>query len=222
MTKQEANNRLNELWNSNIDLNDKNVLKEINQLTAILANFETFDKNYIRIRLLSMKEYNKYIKNETFEGSITKNDKNVWNYQNVPGTSFIYNYDSNDWTRYKQYMVNPNNVVCLSGGNYHDYIYDCELFFDILLDNNNDKFVTIRQSSGKYDCYFLDSHSSISISQSVEIPDIVSFDKNNYRISITNVSVRHPDLRLTVNLLIGGFRPVFQYIDNNKSKNVFS
>jgi len=124
MTKQEANNRLNELWNSNIDLNDKNILKEINQLTAILYNdSEISNKSLIRIRIFSKNEYNKYVNLGTLDGSIIANDINVWHYtayqEYFVGTgNFYISYD----------MLSDNitntAVFCGKGSKFGTYAYD--------------------------------------------------------------------------------------------------
>lgn len=192
--------------------NNKNLLD-------ITSNPE-LNKDNVLIRTLSSDEYSKYIKNGTADGSITSNNVNVWhNTSEVrKGYYSIRGSDSSAW-----HSTNFTRAQCTNVDNNSTTILNIEL-----LSNNSS---TIHYPS-TYPIFieYIAIWGGARYAQKAYANSIFSLNSFNMNKNIDVIQhIITSTLRdasngaINYNLYIRictGFRPILNFIDNNKSTNI--
>jgi len=229
-----------QLINSNLEDSLKNELVALHN-----ANIETYDKNFMSIRILSQEEYNKYIIEGTCDGSIIKKDKQVWNYINHKyGWFSIYtgytDISESEYLKYANSTANVNNkylpeakydelIKHVYAGNYYNVYPDFTLYGELIIDNTNDNFsIHSFDYNRKMEILGTDNYGYFNkISTSIyDIKRLVKKTQMKISTSLTaecgiSGRIQRPHVQATINHYCC-YRPVFQYVDNNKSQNIFS
>jgi len=204
-------------------------------------NNNQISKLNILIRTLSKNEYNAFIRNNTLNGAITKYDINSWHYDKCCDSSNTF-FVSSDWYGYPANSVDPYipeelrklNKQYFPGNGQGSPYYQTYNFGNKNLEiiNNNklsvcnvvihfSAYVALyakSQYTGVTCKYFFVDDSNLLIEKNFAnkkftlSSNIIYFHTNNSH------SVKF-DVLCDANFC---FRPVFQYIDNNKSKNIYS
>lgn len=160
---------------------------------SIESNDNTSNSEIFYIRILSLNECNNFIRNSTLNGSITKNDKNVWNFIN----------ESHSYYAPGVFGTNTNNRHFIA---------------NILQDNNNNNAIVtfeseltiFAQTPGRYGGSVTDNFENEETEKS----------NTEYIHQTTIYGVEYREAYLNTNVYVC-FRPVIQYIDNKKSVNIF-
>ena len=239
----EISNKIQSLYD---DIKSSNTNDEIDQLIYLLTKNENESVNSnisFEIRILSSNEYNKYIINGTCNGSIINCDENVWHSINYDRSLFVY-YNSTDWTPYKGLEVNLlwygdrtpygtailqcNNVTIVKVGDSESYGTIFYYYYSIVQDNSgnlcsiSNKTVILEclgrnrnltRSINDYNVYYLGVFSEVSKSAvTYTLPNLTGHHYHGH--GLQNIWITP--------IIYNGFRPVFQYVDNRKSKNIFT
>jgi len=219
------------------DLINSNSLEEIkNYLNNIIKKDENdnSNENLMIIRILSYDEHKKYITSSTLSGSISKNDINVWNNSDmVRYRTFSYEESYNGWN-YSEYLrcFRNNTKIRIN---------------EILKENDNyDCFFPTGGRVKNSPSYFTQYNSLIQNNNNNNgnvylIPSVIQFwtsqggyNNSYYRNDISYIYLTKNQLKYTISFLktngnwwfmefnfVPAFRPVFNYIDNNKSNNIY-
>ena len=168
------------------------------QLEIINSNKEETLKEEISVRTLSLNEWNKYIINDTLNGSITAKNINTWHYSNAGN---IYN----NWV--------PNQNM----GN-HNMYYE--------LSNNNTSNTSTCRYISSLNFYLRAEVASYQYKHSYDTPATISIEKNKniysyYFGAYSGITSETPWLGHYKVQYIISFRPVFEYIDNRKSSDIY-
>ena len=218
----ELKNQLIELISSNDYDIDLNKYEAIRNLITNKNNNDTFNINLINIRMLSISEYNKFIKNGTLDGSITQNDINVW-----------HTLKYNEWYDYPSVNGGFNTTQTKN----YSQTFIGELCHDntseniVRLDQNNYKcwmFAYQKDWANPYDSSLY--HAASSTKDAMECKIVNGnlnnlLKKNQYTLSQSfSVSKYISYYNMICNLTItyiNAFRPCFSYKDNNKSIDMY-
>lgn len=236
--KKLSNNEYNDLINSNS-------LEEIkNKINKLLVddNEDSLNSNFSFVRSLSLNEYDKYIFNNTFDGTITKNDDNVFHHftnQSSYDTFFTYT-DNVPFTPYagKPITLFPSTRIYLKNDGtkcryakiYNENSYTLFNNYTLTIDNtsSNISIIGSNNTPRTYEIFSSDDNQAAVVynysSQYVEGFKL-SLTKSNTKSNITMTAIAWNraavgTYTLTINQC-GCFRPVIQYIDNHKANNIF-
>ena len=231
----------NQIINSNLEQPLKNLLISLQQ------DNNTFN-NAIAIRVLSSNEYKKYIDNGTLDGSITANNENVWHFVNGQDIIIFWQrYDQDKYTDseilnyVKQFVQNYysfNNiktykVIRIQTAQNNGVASFGNIYYSIKQDNrtNTTSLIPDKQILYFFACswgYVYAMNTWISDSESSrarytcfynEFYKNIAKNSNNIYDSRTG-SWRGSGYGRSANVnFVTCFRPVFNYQDNNKSKN---
>lgn len=233
------------------NVNDPDTKKQLNNILDQINvySYLNHNKNYSGIRCLSKEEYDRYLINGTCDGSIIANNINVWHYDNNRSAKshLLYSFgeDRNyNWSYQKMAQVSSevsqlycyndvNNIIAVFENSRHNnpfpsrtYTYNYNV--DILINNASNKFYM--KNAITLDCialYFNQQTNKVQLSggrKTIYIPFDLNknFTKNNYSVTSTFSDGGWNKLTVTLNANLNTcFRPVFFYIDNNKSKNIY-
>ena len=224
---------------------DTNSPDTISLLSSIINNrivsYIHSDKDTI-IRTLSKEEYEKYIVNGTCDGAVTSNSKNVYNHLFSPTiygltTGHSERLPTKNTTLYV-YPLNSNIILKFdrSSLKYYDgtiHTHNEKIFACMLTNNNYNMASTYSSYSGYVESYGFYGHPSYGVLANYNYKNIVPGEytnKENIQVILASLKStsrwteesRYSDANSTYNL-VGqlSFRPVFQYKDNNKSKNLY-
>ena len=238
LNNEEIRSTLQDLISSpDFNVNDPDTKRQLNNILNQINvyNYLNHNKNYIAIRCLSKEEYDKYIINGTADGSISKCDQNTYHYITNESKAVCFAIN----------LITPPNadlqrVSGLSNVELMFYYYGREIYhqsrtstvyghFELISDNSKDKNSITNTVIPKFKAvyaYYTNPDSSYpyywnGIVKDVNI-DINSINKTDMSASKTDEAADGHNNRmiLTVNYNLY-FRPVFFYIDNNKSKNIY-
>lgn len=230
----------------NTFLNSNSLDDFINLRNSIEVNDKlvSIPKDYIAIRILSDEEYNKFIKNSTLDGSITNYDINTWHYQNqykkyvfcisyYAQANYVNRFLSSEYRYDKNWFpgadISPEVVVL---NDINDTVNRIDKIANVTLNcnsehfnnntNNKNSFSDIyvgghvhRQDNGENWGHFSFTFSTANLE--TKITDIASpvYTCTARYIPQWNACVG----KVTVNILMS-FRPVFNFVNNNKSTNI--
>jgi len=183
------------MLNTYNDLASNYTSEELEQLKNIIIqnqNNKHINSDTILIRILSLAESSKYLENGDCNGSITKNSKNVWN----------------------DTVGNKNITVLRDSVFYHSSTTNDI----IMLTQNNEK----QNFMPRCKSWFLDwKYQANSASWRTEkhyIPNSLKAKTNINDSVVWSSDVGQVTFTFNINI---GFRPVFNYMDNNKSENIY-
>jgi len=247
---------LNLLSSNNYDINDDET-KQALQLIINENDANDINESLILTRMLSYDEYNKYIKNDSLNGSITENNNNVWHHfinnkefniyfawlndgggfnENTWKTTILNNlktYKKIDFTKYLQDKCYLKDYQY----NYDKNTIDITSLY--VEQTNNDSTNTYKFNGpmqyilctnlywrGYYNG-FISQISGNGCSALVSYIDVSSYtiNKSNtsetkhiYSTMYSEYWSRQIDFRFQ---FLSSFRPVFNYVDNRKSNNIY-
>ena len=215
--------------------NLKNLIK-----SSIVSNDnnENYSNSFV-VCILSNDEYDKYIKNSTLNGSILKNNINTWHYSSIPEIIGIKNglsgLNESNWdrVRYENKNIDPD-ITIISPYTDRNQIYTYSSINGEYIQNNDldNIFVKFPHSfllKVQPVTYITGGGGFLRYGPPVSrnISDTYLNKKNAYEKNETISASQYNDYSyftqyFTVNFNIKcHFRPVFKYVDNNKSNNVF-
>jgi len=201
-------------------------------------------RNLFSCRILSIDEYDKYILNSTLNGSINKYDSNVWNdflKTNVNGFVCCHRPIGESISTWNS-GIKQNKFVCYSNTNikklpeytnFNNYeVRGCSpnvkdnvyVYTNLSQDDSNNKckYATQRKTYESFQSDWVDfekwSYMIIEIS-SKELIDKQQTKKTTVVVNAPIVCSNGATHTLTCNNYLC-FRPVFNYVDNNKSENI--
>ena len=171
------------------------------QLNILNSKETETSTNKASIRILSLNEWNKYIVSSTLDGSITAKDTNAWHWHNAGN---IYHDGC------------PNQKMGIHA-----------MYFE--LSGYNTSNVSRNRYMNSLSFYMKTKVGIEPYAKSYNTPTTVDLAKNSYIYSyyfgpsqgVTAISAGTPWLGYYEVRYIMSFRPVFQYIDNKKSENIF-
>lgn len=213
---------------------DTNSPDTISLLSSIInnriVNYIHNDKDTI-IRILSENEYNKYIINGTCDGTITKTNIDVWHFGNETGKSLVCYYYSMNTNSYQlKNLVHYSNYEKYQMSSV-SYTYIINILYELSHSNNTSNVTCIRALDSVYDTVLTapDGHGDHGVTGILthRIYPTCTLEKNVYTKESNQLSAGMRDgswhnLSLYFKYVIySNFRPVFQYKDNNKSKNLY-
>ena len=204
-------------------------------LLNIDSNIE-LDKDDVLVRTLSLNEYNKYIVNGTCDGSIVKYSSQVWQYKTKLLTCYgSWNSHSNpasfwDINKVDGSYPRPGQDGFIEQHGSESFTMNAPVY-GIMLTNNTAGQATYYCYPQKYLLVSTNyAYNYVWYSKYIS-PSVTTYSANkNYT---NNVSVGTPsinnampgwggDITVTVNLqAYSSFVPVFNFVDNNKSDNVY-
>ena len=243
-------NILNENLNGN--LTDEDAENQINTLVG--NNEEDINiqlKNIVFVSILSKQEFDKYIINSTFSGSITANDVNVWHwFKSLSIYAWVYfGGSAGSYSTAKNYKAFPDTGRLINQDNYR-YPYESESrwsaggngwctwnynvqtthYSELSSTNINDSFNS-RSVKGQYDVYSGDTNTGGGISTFRSVWSYQSIDLRN---AVVTKNTANKIYNLVTKPRSGSngfirmdislqpsFRPVFRFIDNKHSHGVF-
>ena len=179
--------------------------------------------NTISIRMLSEKEYQNYIKTNTLDGSITKNNDDVWHYYYNPYYIILMyasghkNDAANRFASYSGVLKtkNCNYVTCGNGANYYLPNYR-ELY------SNNKTNIAYNSENEFTDVQVLYYNPFESGLRNLGTSISNNSSKNTFPYKYFSAS-GSGGFQVSCNIYrYTAFRPVFQYVDNRKSTNIYS
>ena len=203
----------------------------------------TTNTNNINIRILSENEYNKFLLNSNFGGSITAGANNVFNFYNNNITiscvaalgAHAANVSNNTYDT-RQLLITRNSINSNGTINWHaaqyggSYTDSTSCYFEIIINNKNNTYQSINKTYPNYECLYGNYSGSeylLDTQNKKAIP--IKFSNSNFQ-NISKTSSVHTfahtasynSHKMTLNInVIPCFRPIFQYIDNNKSSNIY-
>jgi len=199
------------------------------ELSDILYNFylslkysnEHQNNNSVIVRTLSNDEYSKYLMNSTFGGSIVMKDENVFHFCDKDGASTLLYYLNKDYTAHDNKLYNNPNIYKRytygTGGNW--FFGHFVFIYELKLNNKNNNCTLRKTKKSVLDIFDAPStYNKLDIESSREVNKNFTGYFNQRTPKFSNLSV---DPRYTCDIL-SGFRPIFQYLDNKKSTNIFS
>ena len=208
------------------DVNDPDTKRQLNSILSQINvyNYLNHNKNYIGIRTLSVNEYTKYIEQGTCDGSIIKDDINVWHYTKNPiGNSYAATFSNGSPEGFNiSYLTHPVVYLGQMGSQTKNYNYI--ITYEICSTNSSNQHIVKNQQQcicdaivGNYDSTYR-RYNYVQDRQT--LPVNYSINKSGIQQLIKNITYGNATVRFTFNISIM-FRPVFFYIDNNKSKNIY-
>ena len=222
-----------EQYNTFLNSNSLDDFISLRNSVEIVEGLINIPKDHVAIRTLSLSEYNKYIKNGTLDGSIIKNDINVWNTKTYNSQAYC-TLAQDTYGGESSVQSTITNSVCEGLPTTHiivdknklpqNKIFYDSCIFELYQNNETNKVFT--NFTHKYIiCAYTHSGYSYSASRmNMKYITIPSVTKNCYNDSVINNITRtlnSKNFTTTLNLsLIGGFRPAFKFVDNNKSTNI--
>ena len=211
------------------DINNDEVRSALLSLAGSNIIKLPLDKKHIAIRTLSKDEFDKYIINGTCDGSITKCNTNVWNYfQNeskcacytifgraarkdemveiskIENTEVVSEISGNTvYNRTRSSSALANYELIQNSSNNNCYIYNTvmPIFRSMFAGNDGARWIAII--------------SDININ-----PEEIDKTVTNNELSATAKDSCNNKMILTVSYYIN-YRPIFNFVDNNKSKNIY-
>ena len=200
----------------------------------------SFDEGLICVRMLSSNEYDNYIMINDLNGAITSGNVNVWNHL-TQGVSYygITSYDGScpSYTSWRTDLLKNQNKIPITqnyvegwwsgyGGIRTRDSFATAYCYSELVSNNTSNIIRYKFRTLTFDCqgfnatsYYENYYGSVTITEKQFTKSIAS---ETY--VIQTPPRRSGDVKVYVQVtIINGvsFRPVFQYIDNKKSKNVY-
>lgn len=204
LNNEEIRSTLQDLISSpDFNINDPDTKKQLNSILNQINvySYLNHNKNYIGIRCLSEKEYNKFIQSGTLDGSITKNDINTWHYYNNFPSSIGFNSATN------------SNALMTTGS----------IVRELLLNNISNTGASKAKTS-----FYCNAGCSWMGTNFIWTSNIVDYYNKNFASGRVHVSAYggirwdgYHSLAYAYYDVSLAFRPAFQYIDNNKSKNMY-
>ena len=219
----------NETYNQILEAINSNEKKELFASIFKIKKEESTNNTTTFIRILSKNEYNKYIINGTLDGSITAGHYDVWNDNEVgesyEGVYYLYPDDgegNQSWDYVKQWLANPNFVYI--GHNNLNKTYNIN--YETLSDNTGETNQRIKKYQPRYDAITLWSgryngavyNMNISFNKNETMNKNLGY-KTDYRVTADHVNPGKIEMNFNLNSC---FRPVFQFLNNQKSNNIFS
>jgi len=221
-----------------------------NDITSLLqeVNENINLSNKFSIRVLSEEELFKYIKNETLDGSINANDDNVWHNVIIQekfyiGQSYGQNIPTNQINRLFSSVVENKylslvHIIPVSSstpsGRYYLYYYTTYVptYCNICQNNTNNSFdlkfnyPTLKFWIGFLSTYDFSSNWGKTFYSYMNLANANYTAKSNtyYNSNVYETVGTHNSNTHRVQVYFSYyscFRPVFQYMDNNKSINIF-
>ena len=219
-----------ELYNLIQNADDLQTLK--NSVEEEVFSYLNHNKNYIKIRILSSNEFDKYICNDTLDGSISIKDSKVWNI-NYHGKSYLANIARTNFAPDESYLYNDNQqFFYVKSINYSYYqswaatvIFSDNIYYEYANNNTANKCTCKRNYSEwcmVWIGYYPDRTRRIDTRRLVMESNIL-VDKNNSSIVTSQEQFRnfHGTIEGYNLYRHHCFRPAFRFIDNNKSKNIY-
>lgn len=218
---QEIQNALYQLSTSeNFDIENNDIKQQfLNIYNQIFDNKEnnSINKNSSNIRILSLNEWNKYIANDTLNGSISAKNINVWHY--IQTTDY-----------YKELITDYKQVR---------ETYDKVSYFELFSDNTSNIIKTNMSYKINLKCnwtnrkypesnqYYwgVESYQSpASFSKSLSLNsfnfECIAPSNKGYTYDTPSNDYSFVALRIRTKEYMC-FRPVLQYVDNKKSNNIY-
>jgi len=220
---------VNEKYNALMNAKSAEEMWQLRESFLENNNENILDKNLISIRILSNNEYNDFIVSGTCNGSITTNNNNVWhnsinqNYKlsndpNSANSSDSPGYTSNGITYVGQYGMND--------GSYRLYRTSVNGIFELLQNNTNNLFTVLANTSLSVTWFSKTGYSWVYGSFTDSLENKYSINKTSNSVKIKTMNLGYTSGRGSsieaICYVVSSFRPAFQYVDNNKSINLFS
>lgn len=189
-----------EQYNTFLNSNSLDDFINLRNSVEVVEGLVSIPKDYIAIRSLSLNEYEKYINNGTCDGSISKDNINVWHY--IDKLDSTYNY-THTWSSIElTYNYNTYYLSVLSNNTTNT----CTC-------NNRRQTVTFKHSLTTSQW-----SRQQTIGNSTTCNKTSTINKVTYVISDRTGSLVCP---VTCNFNYNvSFRPAFNFVDNNKSTNI--
>jgi len=212
--------KYNSLYNAIINAKSAEELWQLRE--TLKENNDIIDSSdKMCIRCFSYNEYEKHLMNSSLDGSINIKDENVFHFCDTKGASGLLYYYSSEATAYDSRLYNNPNIDkrYVSGNRYFGHVV---FIYELISNNTNNNCMLRKTMKSVLDIFYAHSGSLKYGRTDFEI----SRDDNkkstgylNQRTPAINGLVE--EIRYTYDILFC-FRPVFQYVDNNKSTNMFS
>ena len=191
------------------------------------------------IRILSLNEYNKYIKDGTADGSITKDNTNTWHHpHNIRATAYVYKSSEHAIGKWPSNTYTVNNSIVynlkttwVNGGIYNfNSPQTVKDYLEHIQDNNSNNIIAFYPKGGYIE--FIVGLWTYGTTSGAFITSITLYKNTMNKNAIVDnhsltLSGRPPGdgyntsgtIYFNADLC---FRPVFQIKDNNKSINLYN
>ena len=210
-------NKVTELYNSIIENNTPEEVDRLRQLLSITKNAD-IDNKVCKIRILSLKEYDDNLINGTADGSIIPKNENVWHFTSTQKRGIIKEtaYDANRLAYPVTYYV---SLAHRDSSTVNEYTYR-----DIVQNNNNNQHIGTYTESVYYQSLARRDRES-NYEGSFTFPKSCNVNKNTITYSqnfrVMSGAYQNGKYSAYFYLYIHmSFRPVFDFVDNNKSTNI--
>ena len=213
-------NKVMDLYNSIIENNTPEEVNRLRQLLSITKNAD-IDNKVCKIRVLSSNEYDKNLINGTADGSITAKNENVWHFNDSVGKSAIVNANGayNGEFHYRMYY-NPNVSVCSSGYYGPNTFGSCPFIYELSQGNANNSCTLKKSFLSVIDVFYV-YYERPGATQKYGRKDFdISYSIGKSAITETgSVKPQNGSTKVDYSITVN-FRPVFDFVDNNKSTNI--
>ncbi len=219
---------LNLIANDNFDANTPSFKIELENILSILPKATTSNNtNNLIVRILSTNEYKKYIKNDTLNGSITAYNINVWHSLESSNKNYdcVHGHNSTEpvtfnYTYYTELIADNLANQYLNSIYNHNYslYYYLSYSYSANYDVGGRYYRTVSTNQSNFPSGFIYMNDVLNIPKSNAHPLV-----KTQTITRKSGSIQDHTYNATFNFYyISLFRPVFQYIDNQKSANIYS
>lgn len=141
------------------DINNDEVKNALLSLAGSNIINLPLDKKHIAIRTLSLNEYEKYIKNGTADGAISKYNINVYNYIITPTNIKVVSSPGN--TSGSQMSIVSYDIT--QSGKYRYCKYTASSIGEVSCNNQNEKAICMLQNDVNIQCVASDNHGGRAI-----------------------------------------------------------
>ena len=206
------------------DINNDEVKSALLSLAGSNIIKLPLDKKHMAARILSREEYDKYITNGTADGSISKNNDNVYHYESDGcnnGKSYYISVDNNGkYPDAEKALCHYPDLVRLFQTN-----ATAGINYELMQDNKNEQCFCYRYSDSIFDIryvVFSTYQTSVSSIGTLNFNSLNILNKNdNIKIAVTRSTLPASNLIYTLSVSTNTcFRPVFKFVDNSKSVNI--
>ena len=183
------------------------------------------------IRILSNNEYNKCLMNSSLNGSITIKNENVWHFcDNTNSQSFCFTPNSSRSVAERNVaycLIDPVNFTYWCTKNGAKNFGNFAIIYEIINNNTNRQFSLRKIKTTSYDIAVGEGDANTRFLDYIKIVfDPSSNQDKSFSSSINNILQTSKSPSQGQNSYImwsmySCFRPVFQYVDNNKSTNIY-
>ena len=213
-------NKITELYNNIIENNTPEEINKLRQLLSITKNAD-IDNKVCKIRILSSNEYNKNLINGTADGSIIAKNENVWHFNDSVGKSALVNANGSYGREfdYKMYY-NPNIAICSSGYYNANTFGSCTFTYELSQSNVNNNCTLKKSFLSVIDVFYV-YYKRPGTDQRYNRKDFdISYPIGKNTITETgSIIPQGTTIKVDYNITTN-FRPVFDFVDNNKSTNI--